>query len=208
MDNKKELRVLGDNAYESPGLIEVGRQEGGNGYDHAHDVFGTEEDHEVGIALYDSYLYSCSVRMEFDQCTDQIQNALMAARSRPHDRRDRLKRHALAALIVGSRWNCSWPDPHHLPWSLRDLYIVAPSPIQGAPSRSPHDGRCRNDPRRPHTARYSRLRYRRLRNFRNRLAALGWPARTGNAVGKQAMPHALYWYLRHRNVVDQLSTHA
>ena len=47
----KEHHVLSDNAYESPGMVE-GNYGNGDGYDYSHDVFGTEEGHDVRLCFY------------------------------------------------------------------------------------------------------------------------------------------------------------
>lgn len=49
----KEPKIISDSAYENPGLSEANGVV--DGYDHDHDVFGREDNHDVLLQLHNSY---------------------------------------------------------------------------------------------------------------------------------------------------------
>ena len=64
----------------------------------------------------------------------------MASRRHPHDRRDRLQRHALPAVLARRRRHRPGPHHHRLPRRLRNVHLVAPGEVQDEPPGGPQYG--------------------------------------------------------------------
>lgn len=134
----------------SPSLERADMLNGQGNASDEHDVFGHEEEHDVRIltlihrsscpriSVLHSTFISCKSRV-LTNCSstskDQIQDAVMGARCRSYDSRDREQWHAQLTFVTGSRGSGARGCSHCLPWSIRTLHCVDLDPVQTKTSR-------------------------------------------------------------------------